>query len=305
MNWPALSYEKGKATYETMQLWTQIMGKIKLAKLPWINHSWHITLLVTPEGLTTGDIPDGSTHFRIDLDLLQHKLRISTNTGQERSFELHNTSVATFYRKVMSILEELKISVHIRTTPNELVDPIPFDQDEQHATYDAELASDLHCALLNANALFTQFRSDFIGKCSPVHFFWGSFDLAVSRFSGRKAPTHPGGVPNLPDRVAREAYSHEVSSCGFWPGNEMLPEAAFYSYIYPAPEGYADAVVRPKEAYFHQTLGEYILPYEAVRKATDPSAAVLAFINSTYDAAARLADWDRSALEKGELAFPG
>lgn len=305
MNWPALSYEKGNATYETMQLWTQIMGKIKLAKLPWINHSWHVTLMVTPEGLTTGDIPDGNTHFRIDLDLLQHQLRISTNGGKERAFALHNTSVAAFYTKVLSNLEELNIKVHVRTMPNELVDPIPFDRDTQHATYDADQASALHSALLNATELFTQFRSDFIGKCSPVHFFWGGFDLAVSRFSGRTAPLHPGGIPNLPDRVAQEAYSHEVSSCGFWPGNEMLPEAAFYSYIYPEPEGFMHAAVKPKEAYYHETLREFILPYAAVRKAADPSAAVLAFLNSTYDAAADLAKWDRNALEKAQLEYPG
>lgn len=305
LNWPALSYAEGKATYETMHLWTQIMGKIKLAKLPWINHSWHVTLAVTPEGLCTGDIPDGKTHFQLVLDLLRHELRITTDGGLERSFVLQGTSVAAFYRNILACLGELNIAVRLNTLPNELVDPTPFDRDTEHAGYDPEQAQALHRALLNSADLFTQFRADFIGKCSPVHFFWGGFDLAVSRFSGRTAPLHPGGVPNLPDRVAREAYSHEVSSCGFWPGNAMLPEAAFYSYIYPAPPGFSQAGVQPPEAYYHQTLQEFILPYEAVRQAADPSAAVLAFINSTYAAAANLAAWDRAALEKPELAYAG
>ncbi|PRY16545.1 hypothetical protein CLV24_101392 [Pontibacter ummariensis] len=297
-SWPTLSYAEAKETYKTLHLWTQIIGKIKLAKQPWINHSWHITLFVTPTGLTTADIPDDEQHFQADFNFIRHQLEIKTSEGQVRSFRLEGLSVADFYAKVMGSLRELKIEANINLIPNEMEEVIPFDQDHIHATYTPEHAAALHQALLQAQDVLSQFRAEFKGKCSPVHFFWGSFDLAVSRFSGREAPQHPGGVPHLPDWVAQEAYSHEVCSCGFWPGNEAVPFAAFYSYIYPAPEGFERASVQPDKAYYHQELGEFILPYEAVQQAQDPSSTLLAFLRSTYEAAAELGQWDRKSLEK-------
>lgn len=295
--WPELSYTSSKDTLETLHLWSQILGKIKLKKQPWVNHSWHVTLFVTPTGLTTGGLSDAKQHFQLDLNLVLHKLSIKTSTGQKRSFALLNMPVAEFYRKVMQALSELGIKVDIYRVPNEIENAIPFDKDRTHQRYNPEQVTALHQVLLKAQEVMQQFRAEFRGKCSPVHFFWGSFDLAVSRFSGRTAPKHPGGVPNLPDWVAQEAYSHEVCSCGFWPGSEALPEAAFYSYIYPEPEGYRTAEIKPAAAYFHQELGEFILPYEAVRKADDPAAILLDFLHSTYNAAAKLANWDRQALE--------
>lgn len=296
--WPALSYKEARDTYDTIHLWTQVVGKIRLAKLPWINHSWHVTLYVTPTGLTTADIMDADKHFQIDFDFVRHQLQVITSEGESRSFDLQGLSVASFYKKVLTTLQELNIQAEINPVPNELENPIPFHEDETHATYYPEHAATLHQALLGAHDVFTKFRSKFNGKCSPVHFFWGSFDLAVSRFSGRDAPKHPGGVPNLPDWVAQEAYCKEVSSCGFWPGNEAVPFAAFYSYIYPAPEGYNNASVKPEQAYYHEELREFVLPYEAVQQAENPQAMLLDFMQSTYEAAAELAKWDRKALEQ-------
>ena len=297
-NWPELSYADAKDTYETLHLWTQIIGKIKLTKLPWINHSWHVTLAVTPTGLTTSHIMDGGKHFQIDFDFIHHQLQIATSTGEARNFALADMSVADFYEKVVTALDELEIQVKIHLIPNEIENPIPFNEDKTHKTYNSKHAADLHKALLNAQDVLTEFRSEFRGKCSPVHFFWGSFDLAVSRFSGRKAPKHSGGVPHLPDWVAQEAYSHEVSSCGFWPGNEAVPFAAFYCYIYPEPEGFSGSKIKPAEAYYHPQLREFILPYKAVQQASSPSLTLLEFLHSTYDAAADLAQWDRKALEQ-------
>lgn len=294
--WPVLSYPDGKNTYETLHLWTQILGKIKLAKLPWVNHSWHVTLQVTPTGLSTSDLPDENDHFQIDLDLLKHQLIITTASGQTQNFDLGNHSVATFYHQIMEILHRMGVRVKIHPRPCEIPNAINFYEDTVHATYEPEHVQALHQALLKVQAVFTRFRAEFIGKCSPVHFFWGSFDLAVTRFSGQTAPLHPGGVPNLPDRVAREAYSHEVSSCGFWPGNYLLPFAAFYSYIYPEPEGFKTAQVKPKEAYYHKELGEFILPYDQVQQSSDPEKTLLSFLHSTYDAASTLASWDRDNL---------
>jgi hypothetical protein len=295
--WPILSYKDARETYETWQLWTQIIGKIKLVKLPWTNHSWHVTFQVTPTGLTTLTLPDEQHPFQIDFDLIHHQLLITTQSGESRQFGLVGLSVADFYKKVLQALGELGIEATINPVPNELAVAIPFDQDTSHKTYIPEQAAAFHQALLLAHQILTRFRAGFLGKCSPVHFFWGGFDLAVSRFSGRKAPTHPGGIPHLPDWVAQEAYSHEVSSCGFWPGNEYLPEAAFYAYIYPEPAGFKDAPVKPAEAYYHQELREFILPYEKVRQAPDPDKAVMDFLQSTYQAAADLAGWDRDNLE--------
>ena len=295
--WPELSYSKGKETYHTIHLWSQILGKVKLAAMPWINHSWHITLFVTPDGLTTGDMSVNGKHFIINLNFLEHQLEIKTSENEEKVFSLKSLSVAGCYRTIIKTLKELEITVRIYPIPNELENPTRFDEDE-HSIYIPEVAESLHQALLISNDVFTKFRAGFIGKSSPVHFFWGSFDLAVSRFSGRTAPPHPGGIPNLPDRVAREAYSHEVSSCGFWPGNDMVPFAAYYCYIYPEPEGYNKSIVKPGAAYYHKELREFILPYEDVRNAEDPAQTLLDFLNSTYSAAADLAKWERTNLEK-------
>ncbi len=300
-NWPALSYQDAKGTYETIHLWTQIAGKIKLTQMPWINHSWHTTLLVSPRGLTTGDIPSAEKHFQINFDFIDHELQILTSQGESKSFSLKNLSVAQFYKKVITALKEFGIQVKINTIPNEMLDPIPLDQDEKHKEYLPEHASKWHTVLLNVDEVFNNFRAEFIGKCSPVHFFWGSFDLAVSRFSGKEAPKHPGGIPNLPDWVAQEAYSHEVSSSGFWPGNEMLPFAAFYNYIYPEPKGFNKAHIRPENSYYFKDMGEYILPYKDVQESDDPATTLLDFLHSTYNKAADLAHWDRKVLEKQDL----
>jgi hypothetical protein len=295
--WPELSYEKGKDTFDTLHMWTQIVGKIKLAVNSWLNHSWHITLHISPTGLSTLDMPYENKHFQIDFDFIDHKLKVVTSGGEYRDFDLHNISVAEFYLKIFNVLADLQIDVKINPVPVEIVDPIPFENDTVHASYDETHAKALHKALLRMKNVFTQFQCDYKGKCSPVHFFWGSFDLAVSRFSGRKAPKHPGGIPNLPDWVAQEAYSHEVASCGFWPGNEALPESAFYAYMYPEPNSYKNAKVQPKEAYYHKTLREFILPYKNVQQSDNPEVILSSFMNSAYQAGAELAEWNRLELE--------
>jgi hypothetical protein len=237
-------------------------------------------------------------HFQINLDFLQHRLQIMTSEKKEQVFDLNSLSVASCYNNILKTLKELGIEAKINPMPNEIIDAIPFHLDKEHSTYNPQHAADLHKALLKANDIFTQFRSEFIGKCSPVHFFWGSFDLAVSRFSGQEAPLHPGGIPNLPDRVVQEAYSHEVSSCGFWPGNEAVPFAAFYSYIYPEPENFMSSSIKPETAYYHKELREFLLPYEEVQRAENPSKALLDFLHSSYEAAANLSHWNRNKLEK-------
>lgn len=295
--WPELPLAAWRDTCETLHLWTQVVGKIRYTRSPWLNHSWHVTLYVTTRGLTTSPIPDGTRIFQIDFDFIDHALRISTSDGAERQFALAGHSVASFYASVMAALAELGIHLIIDELPNELPDPIRFSQDSQHATYDADAVRRFFQALVNADRVFKQFRTGFIGKASPVHFFWGSFDLAVTRFSGRRAPLHPGGVPYLPDDVVREAYSHEVSSAGFWPGGGAIDYPAFYSYAYPAPDGFASARVQPDAAFFSGDLGEFILPYDAVRTAPSPDDALLQFLQTTYEAAADGAKWDRAALE--------
>jgi hypothetical protein len=294
--WPELSYDKGKETYETIHLWSQIVGKVKLTKMPWINHSWHVTLAVTPLGLTTGDLYSNGKHFQISIDFLNHQLEITTSKNEVKKFDLSSLSVKGCYKNILESLAEMNIEVSINPLPNEVENPILFNEDDRD-TYDPEIASALHLALLNSNKVFTEYRAGFKGKCSPVHFFWGSFDLAVSRFSGRKAPPHPGGIPNLPDWIAREAYSHEVCSCGFWPGSIALPEAAFYTYIYPEPEEYNTATVSPESAYYHKDLKEFILPYNKIYKTGNTSELLLDFLQSTYNAAADLANWDKKSLE--------
>ena len=296
--WPDLSFEKWRETYATLHMWTQIVGKIRLAQTPWINHSWHVTLYVTARGLTTSPIPHGGSMFEINFDFVDHHLRIDSSDGGQRAIELRPRSVADFYLAVMSALTELELPVSINTMPNEIQDPIPLDRDEEHRSYDAEYANRFWRVLVQADRVFKDFRSDFCGKCSPVHFFWGSFDLAVTRFSGRAAPPHPGGIPHLPDAITREAYSQEVSSLGFWPGGGPVPMPVFYSYAYPEPTGFAQAGVRPDAASYNAQLREFILPYEAVRSGDSPDDVLLDFARSTYDAASSLARWDRAALKE-------
>jgi hypothetical protein len=302
--WPELPTAAWRETYETLHLWTQIVGKIRLARTPWLNHSWHVTLYVTARGLTTSAIPDGARSFQIDFDFIDHALRISTSDGTARQFALAGKSVAGFYTAIMADLAELGIDIAINETPNELPDPIRFSQDSRHASYDPDAVRRFFQILRNAERVFEQFRTGFLGKASPVHFFWGSFDLAVTRFSGRRAPRHPGGVPHLPDEVAWEAYSHEVSSAGFWPGGGAIDYPAFYCYAYPEPAGFRTAPLRPDAAFFSEALGEFILPYDAVRTAAQPDQALLDFLQSTYEAAANSAKWDRNALECA-LGQPG
>jgi uncharacterized protein DUF5996 len=295
--WPELPLAAWRETCATLQLFTQIVGKIRLARTPWLNHSWHVALYVTPYGLTTSPIPDGARSFQIDFDFIRHQLRISTSDGASRQLALTGRSVASFYAAVMTALAELGIHIAIDDMPNELPDPIRFSADTVHASYDPGAVRRFLQILIDADRVFKEFRTGFIGKASPVHFFWGSFDLAVSRFSGRRAPRHPGGVPHLSDAVACEAYSHEESSAGFWPGSGAIDYPAFYSYAYPEPAGFRSTRVRPEAAFFSEPLGEFLLPYDAVRTASDPDRTLLEFLESTYEAAAIAAKWDRDALE--------
>ena len=303
--WPALPpLQDWQDTFETLHLWTQIVGKVRLACAPWVNHSWGSALYVTTRGLTTSLVPHGSRAFTIDFDFVNHALRLTTAEGDERSFALRPMSVADFYRRMMRALDDLGLAVSLFPQPVEIPDPIqPFPEDKTHASYDADAAHCFWRALVQVHRVFSAFRARFIGKGSPVHFFWGAFDLAVTRFSGRPAPTHPGGAPNCADWVMEEAYSHELSSAGFWPGTG-LGEAAFYAYAYPEPEGFQAREVAPPEAHFHEELGEFILPYEAVRTASDPDEQLLQFLQHTYAAAADLADWDRAALERNAPPDP-
>jgi hypothetical protein len=296
--WPALPSAAWKDTRDTLHLWTQIVGKIRLSQTPWVNHSWHVALYLTASGLTTSPIPYGGRAFQIDFDFIDHILWIRTSDRHFRRLMLAPMPVTQFYADLFAALHELGLDVRINTMPNEIAEPIPFDRDRVHASYDRDYAARFWRVLLSARRVFALFRTQFLGKVSPVHFFWGSFDLAVTRFSGRLAPLHPGGVPGLPDAVAREAYSHEVSSAGFWPGGGgPVNYAAFYSYAYPAPKDYSTAAVRPAQAFFSQELGEFILPYDALRAAADPERTLMEFLQSTYTAAADLGGWDRSALE--------
>jgi hypothetical protein len=302
--WPALPFNEWRATAETLHMWTQIVGKVRLTLTPWVNHSWHVTLYATSRGLTTSPIPQGFYTFEINFDFIDHELRILKSDGAVRVLKLQSQPVAEFYKAVMNALKELGLRVKIDTRPNEIVDPIPFEQDETHRSYDPEYANRFWRVLLQSTRVLTKFRSRFCGKCSPVHFFWGSFDLAVTRFSGREAPPHPGGIPHLPDRVTREAYAQEVSSVGFWPGNASSPTPIFYSYAYPEPQGFAQAKGRPAEASYSTELHEFILHYDVVRNATSPDDVLLDFAQSTYDAASTLGKWDREALDESALHPP-
>src|SRR5262245_17426300 len=294
--WPSLPFEAWGATIETLHMWTQIVGKVRLTQTPLVNHWWNVPLYVTSQGLTTSLMPYDERSFQIDFDFIDHEFRIQTTDGAAHSFALCSQSVADFYSEFMAALRSLNLKITINPRPVEINDPIPFDQDHQHATYDREQAHRLWLALTQADHVLQQFRSRFIGKCSPVHFFWGSFDLAVTRFSGRRAPEHPS-VPNTPDFIVREAYSHEVSSAGFWPGSSAAPEPVFYSYAYPEPEGFGGWRAQPDEAYYSPEMKEFILPYEVVRRAKEPDLTLMRFLQSTYEAAADLSKWDRAALE--------
>jgi hypothetical protein len=296
--WPSLPLAAWQETYSTLHMWTQIVGKIRLALAPKLNHWWQSTLLVTPRGLTTSSIPYETRSFQISFDFLDHQLQIETSDGITKRIALAPRSVADFYQNIIGTLSEIGIEIRIWTMPQEVAQPLLFDQDYKHTAYDPEYAQRLWQILVQADRVMTVFRGRFIGKSSPVHFFWGSFDLAVTRFSGRRAPEHPGGVPNLADWVTREAYSHEVSSCGFWPGGGSVEEPVFYAYAYPVPEGFQDYRVQPKEAFYSLQMQEFILPYEAVRQAEDPDAMLFAFLQSTYEAAANLGHWERAALER-------
>jgi hypothetical protein len=295
--WPELAFEDGKDTCATLHMWTQIVGKIRMSFSPWVNHSWHVPLYVSARGLTTSLIAARPQSFQIDFDFTEHRLVIETTAGDTRVLPLLACSVADFYSQLMQALSDVGIDAKINTMPCEISDPIPFDQDWVHHSYDAQYVRRFWQALVESSRVFNQFRAAYIGKCSPVHFFWGSFDLALTRFSGRAAPPHPGGVPHLPDWVAREAYSHEVSSCGFWPGSEALPEPAFYAYAYPEPDGYP-AVMLPAGAYYHPALRECILPYQELRQAQAPDALLLDFLQASYAAVADLAAWERDKLER-------
>ena len=302
--WPELPFAALGPTAETLVLWTQIVGKVRLARTPWVNHSWHVTLYVSARGLTTSLIPNGATALELEFDFVDHVLAIRVTDGGERRLALKSGDIAGFYREVEDALAALGAPTEIVAWPNELPAQTPFADDHAPRVYDPAIANAFWRALVQVHRVFQRFRTCFVGKVSPIHFFWGAADLAVTRFSGRRAPLHPGGFPHLPDAVTREAYSHECSSAGFWPGDASLGGPAFYSYAYPAPAGFAAAKVEPAAAYFNQTLGEFLLPYDAVRTAPDPDKALLAFLQSTYAAAADLGHWDRDALECEE-GVPG
>jgi hypothetical protein len=293
--WPALKVDDWAPTRDTLHMWTQIVGKIRMAHQPFINHWWHVPLYVSARGLTTSAIPYGTGTFDIEFDLHDHQLVIRNGDGATGKVALEPKTVAAFYAETMDALAGLGLETRIRARPNEVEPAIPFERDTQHAAYDAESAHLFWGQLVQADRVLHEFRSNFIGKVSPVHFFWGSFDLACTRFSGRTAPTHPGGAPNCPNWVMVEGYSHELSSCGFWPGGGI--EGAFYAYAYPEPEGFADFPVGPDGAYYSDQYRQFLLPYETVRTAEDPDAALLTFLGSTYDAAAERGNWDRAALE--------
>jgi Family of unknown function (DUF5996) len=296
--WPALPFGEWQDTATTLHMWTQIVGKIRLTLSPWTNHSWHVTLYVTSRGLTTSPIPYGASIFEIRFDFIDHELRVLKSDGAVRVLKLGPQSVAKFYGDVMNALAEMELPIKINVIPNEIQNPIPFDQDEEHRSYDWGYANRFWRVLVQSDRVFKEFRARFCGKCSPVHFFWGSFDLAVTRFSGRSAPPHPGGVPHLPDAITREAYSQEVSSLGFWPGNAAAPTPIFYSYAYPEPPGFTEAKVQPAAAFYEPKFREFMLPYDAVRTVEKPDEALLEFAQSTYDAASTLGKWDRVALEE-------
>lgn len=297
--WPALPLEAWQDTRDTLHMWTQVVGKVRLARAPMVNHWWQVPLYVSARGLTTTAVPDGARSFEVEFDFVEHRLHVRASDGAARSLPLEPRSVADFHREFMELLDGMGLATRIWPVPVEVEDPVPFAQDHRHASYDPEQAHRFWHVLVQADRVLEDFRARFTGKCSPVHFFWGSFDLAVTRFSGRPAPPREGA-----DRVTRLAYSHEVSSAGFWPGGGPVPEPVFYAYMAPEPAGYRDAPVRPEAAYYHRDLGEFLLPYDAVRRADSPDRALLDFLQSSYDAGADLAGWDRAALEWDPAGVP-
>lgn len=296
-NWPRIPYSEWRETCSALHLWTQVVGKYRLAHAPWVNHAWHATLYVNSRGLTTGPISDGARSITLSFDFCDHVLLVESDQCSRAEVPLEPMSVAEFFSRTRDAIAEVGGSPVPNGKPNELAEAIPFADDTAERPYDRDAVRRFHRALISVADVFGHFRTGFLGKVSPVHLFWGSFDLAVTRFSGRRAPLHPGGVPNLPDEVTREAYSHEVSSAGFWPGGLGADDATFYSYAYPAPTGFADWKVEPAEAYFDRNLGEFLLPYEAVRQSADPDQALLRFLQSTYRAAAETGGWNRAELE--------
>jgi hypothetical protein len=300
--WPELPYHGWAGTCRSLHMWTQVIGKVRLALAPMENHWWNIPLYVTARGLTTSPMPAGELTVQADFDFLSHEFRVVNSLGMTAGFALRPMPVAAFYGLAICALQSVMVYERIWTTPVEVPDPVPFDEDVAEGEYDPVAAEAFWRVLVATDRVLKRFRGEFLGKASPVHFFWGSFDLAYTRFSGRPAPPHPG-APNVADSVTREAYSHEVSSVGFWPGAEAFPEPVFYAYAYPAPDGYAEASVQPEAAYFNREWGEFMLPYEAVLTADDPEAALLAFCRSTYEAAADLGRWDRASLERQERAI--
>lgn len=303
-DWPALPAEEWGETLAALHLWTQVVGKVRMVCGPWLNHSWGVTLYVTSRGLGTSLVPYGAQSFEIDFDFVDSRLRARSTSGRAAEFELTPMSVASFHARTLDAMASLGMPVEINPMPNEIPDAVAFPEDTRERRYDPDHARALWGALVQAQRVLTRFRAGYLGKASPVHLFWGAFDLAVTRFSGRLAPEHPGGMPNFPDDVAREAYSHEVTSCGFWPGNASAPTPIFYAYAYPTPEGFADARVEPDAAFWLSELGEFALPYEAVRLSATPDATLLDFLESTHAAAASLAGWDRPQLECAAPAGP-
>ena len=296
--WPELDFLKMQDTIETLHQWIQIVGKIRLKAMPWQNHSWHTTLYISPNGFSTHGIPYDGRILQIEFDFRKHKLIIQFSDSDTMVIDLYSRTVADFYEELFAKLDSIGVHVKIHPKPNELEHTIPFMENTMNKTYDPNVAFALWQAMLKANQVFTQFRSEFIGKVSPIHLFWGAFDLAVTRFSGQKAPLHPGGMPNIPLEVMQEAYSQEVSSAGFWPGSKGFPQPVFYSYVYPTPEQFAKQIVLPEQAYYSPEMGEFFLKYADVQKAENPEKMLYDFLVTTYNAAAVSASWNRESLEK-------
>ncbi|MDP5170290.1 MAG: DUF5996 family protein [Bacteroidia bacterium] len=296
--WPELDYTSWKDSLATLHQWVQIVGKIRLRTMPWQNHSWHTTLYISPTGFGTQSIPYQSGAFQIDFDFIRHELHLRSTYSEDQKMDLYPRTVASFYQELFELLTGIGLDISIHGSPNELEKAIPFHLNEENCDYDKDAVRRFWEAMIKINCVFTSFRGDFIGKCSPVHLFWGAFDLAVTRFSGRPAPLHPGGAPNMPLAVMQEAYSHEVSSAGFWPGSDQFPEPAFYAYCYPTPEAFAQQTVSPKEAFYSPEMGEFFLRYADVVASEDPEGMLMQFLQSTYEAAANTGHWDRKSLER-------
>ncbi|MBE7176475.1 MAG: hypothetical protein INR69_08740 [Mucilaginibacter polytrichastri] len=301
--WPELDFDRLKDTIATVHLWTQIVGKIRLRKTPWLNHSWHVTLYVSPTGLSTGSIPYEDGLFQIDFDFIHHQLIVQCSNGGAQRIPLESETIAGFYAEVKDALDAIHVNATIHPVPNEVDPAVPFHEDHEQRVYDAEAMQTLWQAMIKVHNVFLRFRAGFAGKVSPVHFFWGAFDLAVTRFSGRSAPEHPGGAPNMPVPIMQEAYSHEVSSAGFWPGSEAFPHPVFYAYCYPTPTDFKTQQVLPEKAFYSEELGEFMLKYEDVQASDDPDKTLLSFLQSTYEAAANTGNWDREALETDLTRF--